>query len=150
MKNVRFLSVFAIAVLPFLAGCAAMSTALRYKDLSVQASPAETVFRKPLPASQKTVWIELSDTSGMDVKLSNLHGLLMEKGYAVVQDPEKANIWFQANVRYLGDASTPAIKESMHAAYGGPVAGAVTGAIIGGVSSNRPGAPYAGAGVGGL
>lgn len=141
----------ALAVLVFLVGgCAAISTGLRYKDLNVQARPAETVFRKPVPAAQKTIWIEQSDTSGMDVKLSDLPSLFNAKGYKVVLDPEKANIWLQTNVRYLGDASTPAIQEAMHASYGGPITGAVTGAIAGGVFSDRPNAPIAGGFIGGL
>ena len=152
MKKISYLSAtLAVATaLSFLGGCAAMSTAIRYKDLNVQARPAETVFRKPLPASQKTVWVELGDTSGMGVRLSGLPALLMEKGYTVVQDPEKANLWFQTNIRYLGDANTPAIQEAMHASYGGPIAGAITGAIIGGVTSSSPNAPFAGAGIGGI
>ncbi len=149
MKN--FFRLTALTVPVFLiGGCAAMSTALRHKDLSVQAKPAETVFRKPVPAAQKTVWIEQSDTSGMDVKLGDLPVLLNAKGYKVVLDPEKANIWFQTNVRYLGDASTPAIQEAMHASYGGPLTGAVTGAIAGGVFGDSPNAPIAGGFVGGL
>ncbi|OGF64442.1 hypothetical protein A2661_02780 [Candidatus Giovannonibacteria bacterium RIFCSPHIGHO2_01_FULL_45_24] len=145
-----FLLVFALTAYALLvSGCAAMSTALRYKDLSVQARLAETVFRKPIPASQKIVWIELGDTSGMDVKLSDLAGLMNAKGYKVVSDPEEANIWLQSNVRYLGDASTPAIQEAMHASYGGPILGAGAGAIIGGLASNSPNAPFVGGFIGG-
>ena len=133
-----------------LSGCAAAMTAIRYKDLKVQSKPDETIFLRPVPQAQKTVWVEVKDTSGENINLSSLHGLLSSKGYRVISDPQAAYYWYQVNVRYLGEADTPAIQEAMHAGYGGGIIGGVGGAVIGGMASNQRYGTAAGALVGGI
>ena len=148
-KAISFLGLILAAGF-FLNGCAAAMTAIRYKDLKVQSKPEETIFLRPVPQAQKTVWVEVKDTSGENINISSLHGLLSSKGYRVVSDPEAAHYWYQVNVRHLGEVNTPAIREAMHAGYGGGIIGAAGGAIIGGTASNQRYGTAAGAIVGGI
>lgn len=150
MRKLTGFWVLVLATSFFLNGCAATMTAFRYKDLKVQSKPDETIFLRPVPQAKKTVWLEVKDTSGESINLSSLHGLISSKGYRIVSDPEAANYWYQVNVRYLGEANTPAIKEAMHAGYGGGIIGGVGGGIIGGMASNQRYGTVAGALVGGI
>lgn len=150
MKKLMGLGVLILAAGFLLNGCAAAMTAMRYKDLKVDTKPEETIFLRPVPQSQKTVWLEVKDTSGKNINLSSLHGLISSKGYKIVSDPEAAHYWYQVNVRYLGEVNTPAIREAMHASYGGPLGGAIGGGVIGGMASNQRYGTLAGALVGGV
>jgi hypothetical protein len=111
---------------------------------------SDSIFLNPAPADKKTVWVEIRDTSGESIDLSPLKGLLAARGFKLADDPNKTNYRMRVNSRYIGKTSVPAIKEAVHAGYGGPLTGAVAGGVIGGTLSDRPLAPLAGAGIGGL
>lgn len=151
MKKNRWLTLtFLVFIGMYLAGCAATMTAIRYSDLDVQTQMSDTIFLDPAPQEKRTAWIEVRDTSGEGIDLNPVRGLLAAKGYKVIDNPNRANYRVQINARYVGKTTVPAIKEAVHAGYGGPLTGAVAGGVIGGTFSDRPLAPLAGAGIGGL
>lgn len=132
-----------------LSGCAAMVTALKYKDLEVGTKMSETIFLDPVSPEKRTVWIELKNTSDQEIDLSPLTNLLAAKGYRVVTDPEKVQYLLQVNVLFVGKTSQAAIDASLGAGYGGPLAGAIAGAGIGAGLGDAKGAAI-GAGAGAL
>lgn len=114
-----------------LSGCAAAVAALKYKDLEVQTRMSETIFLEPVAPEKKSVWIEVKNTSDQDVDLAALIGLLAAKGYKIVTDPNASHYRLQVNVLYVGKASQAAIENSLHAGFGGPLAGIIAGAGAG-------------------
>lgn len=81
-----------------LTGCSAVSTAVKKRNLEVKTQMSETIWLDP--ASQKTVYLQIKNTSDKD--MSNLAGLIKQaveaKGYTVVNNPNAAYYWIQANV----------------------------------------------------
>lgn len=117
---------FLVALLGGATGCAATVTALKYKDLEVQTKMSETIFLEPVSPAERTVWIEVKNTSDQDVDLSPLAGMLQAKGWKVVQDPDAAHYRLQVNVLYVGKASQAAIDNAVYAGFGGPLFGAAS------------------------
>lgn len=97
---------------------------------------SETIFLDPVAPDKRTVFLQLKNTSdkqeinySMAVKTA-----IQAKGYQVLDDPNKANYWIQANVLKVGKSD---LRESQHwlsQGYGGAVAGAVIGSQFGGGS----------------
>lgn len=138
-----------LAVAMALTGCAAMVTAVKYKDLEVGTKMSETIFLDPVAPEKRTVWIELKNTSDQELDLSPLNSMLAAKGYRVVTNPDAAQYLLQVNVLFVGKASQAAIDQALGAGFGGPLAGALAGAGIGAAVGDTRGA-VVGAGVGGL
>lgn len=139
-----------LVVLLIGSGCAATVTAIQYKDLDVQTKMSATIFLPPAAAAKKTVWIDVRNTSDKELDLSSLTSMIVAKGYTILSDPDQANYRLQVNVLYVGKADVSALENAVYAGWGGPVAGAAAGALVGvGVSGTGTGA-LIGAGVGGL
>lgn len=137
------LALLSLALL--LGGCAATTTALRYKDLDVQTKMSNSVFLDPVAPNQRTIFVQVRNTSDKPFNIQNdIIGHLVAKGYKVVQDPNKATYILQANVLSVGMVDESALEKSTLAGFGGVAAGAGVGALLGG---SRAGA---GAVVGGL
>jgi hypothetical protein len=130
--------------------CAATVTALKYRDLEVQSKMSETVFLDPISPDQKTVWVEVKNTSDQEVDLAALTNLIAAKGYRVVSDPSQAHYLLQANVLYVGKASQAAIDQAIGAGYGGPLGGILAGGVAGAGIGQSPTAVGIGAAAGGL
>ncbi len=137
------LALMSLALL--LGGCAATTTALRYKDLDVQTKMSNSIFLDPVAPAQRTIFIQVRNTSDKPFNVqSDIVGRLVAKGYKVVQDPSKATYILQANVLSVGMVDQSALEKSTMAGFGGVAVGAGVGALLGG---SRAGA---GAVVGGL
>jgi hypothetical protein len=129
--------------------CAATVTALKYRDLEVQSKMSETVFLDPISPDQKTVWVEVKNTSDQEVDLAALTNLIAAKGYRVVSDPSQAHYLLQANVLYVGKASQAAIDQAIGAGYGGPLGGILARGVAGAGIGQSPTAVGIGAAAGG-
>lgn len=114
-----------------LVGCAAAQIALEHKDLDVQTQASATIFLAPAQPEKKAVWIDIKSTADREVDLSALPGLIASRGYRVVQNPNEASYWLQANVLYVGNASLSAIRDSIYAGWGGAMGGAAVGGLAG-------------------
>ena len=127
------------------AGCAATTTALRYKDLDVQTRMSDSIFLEPVPPAQRTVFIQVRNTSDKPFDIQkDVAAAIAAKGYKVVNDPRKAHYILQANVLQVGRTDKSALENALAAGYGGAIAGAAIGGLLGGDK------PVRGAVVGGL
>jgi hypothetical protein len=136
-----------VALLAALSGCAAVHTSIAKKDLDVQTKMSDTVFLDPPDPGQKSVYVEIKNTSGkanFDVQPYIVRAL-QAKGYEVTDNPRQAHYWLRANVLSVDKASPTAAEQALGGGYGGAWAGATLGATIGGAAGGWPGAGYGGA-----
>ncbi|MBN6742755.1 complement resistance protein TraT [Acidithiobacillus sp. MC6.1] len=128
-----------------LSGCAATQVALEHKNLAVQTKMSNTVFLTPVPPAEQTVYIQFKNTSDKTLDVSTLEqeidANLANQGYRVVPY-QQAHYMLQINVLSVGKMAPSAAQQSLMGGYGGALAGAAAGGLIG--------QSYMGAGVGGL
>lgn len=130
-----------IATAMVLAGCAATYTGIRYGELKVQNKMSATIFLDPVPPAQRTVFVQVRNTSDKPFNLQqDVAAALAAKGYRVVQNPRKAHYWLQANVLQVGMADEAALEKARVAGFGGVAAGAGVGALIAGSGHRGTGA----------
>jgi hypothetical protein len=114
-----------------LGGCAATQVALEHKDLAVQTQMSHTVFLDLENRTEKTVFLDVRNTSDRDLTIEPMiRGRLEQAGYRLLSDPQAAFYILQVNVLQVGQTSPSALSASMKGGWGGPVAGAVSGAAI--------------------
>lgn len=142
----------AASTLGSLSGCAATQVAIAKRDLDVQTKMSASIFLDPVKLSQRTVYVQVRNTSDkpeFDVSV-DLVQAVTAKGYQVVDDPDLAQFYLQANVLYVGKSSTTAAQALLSSGYGAPLTGAVTGlALVGALGNNPGGRALAGGAVGG-
>lgn len=134
-----------LAALALMAGCAATTTAIRYKDLDVQTKMSNTIFLDPVAANQRTIFVQIRNTSDKPFDIQGeIMSALMAKGYRVVNDPAQAHYILQGNVLAVGRTDQSALENATGLGFGGVAAGAAAGALLGGSRA------WQGAAVGGL
>ncbi|HET6468702.1 MAG TPA: complement resistance protein TraT [Geminicoccaceae bacterium] len=116
-----------------LAACAATTTAIAKRDLDVQTQMTETVFLDPIPASRRSVFVDVRNTSDKpDLELqAAVAGAIRDRGYTVVDDPEAAHYVLQANVLQAGRSSETAAERAYRGGFGSAIAGGAVGAAAG-------------------
>ncbi len=114
-------------------GCAAIHTAVKKSDLEVSTQMSETVWLDPVGPEKKTVFIQLRDTSDKQgiVQSQAIIDAIINKGYKIVQDPEKAQYWLMMNVRKVGKADLRDTSHWLSQGYGAAITGGVVGSTIG-------------------
>lgn len=116
-----------------LGGCAATYTAVAKRNLDVQTKMTETVFLDPVPPGERTVYVEIRNTSDkpdLDVG-SAIRQDIQAKGYRIVDDPRQAHYVLQANVLQAGKNSETATQEAYKGGFGGTLIGAAGGGALG-------------------
>lgn len=144
-RSRRLLS--ALVLLFGLSACAAATTAIDKRDLDVQTRMTETVFLDPVAAEQRTVFVQIRNTSDrpdFDIE-SQVVARLAESGWRVVANPERARYLLQANVLQVGRSSRSAAERTFAQGFGGTLIGAAAGAGAGRAVSEAPGAMIGGA-----
>ena len=114
-----------------LGGCSAIDKSIKYGSLDVQTKMSETVFLDPVADDQRTVVLQIRNTSDKkDLDLvSEIKMAIEEKGYKIVTDPRKAHFMIQANVLQVGKSTQEDPFSSLTAGYGGVLAGSTIGAL---------------------
>ena len=139
--RIAALSVVAVS----LSGCAAAQLALTHKNLDVQTKMSNTIFVPPVSPSKQTVYVQFKNTADQSLNVpaltQELDARMESQGYRVVPYSQ-AHYLLQINVLSIGKMSPSAAQESLTGGYGGALAGAAAGGLIG--------QSYVGAGVGGL
>ncbi|PAV01237.1 conjugal transfer protein TraT [Arsenophonus sp. ENCA] len=111
-----------------LTGCSAVSTAVKKRNLEVKTQMSETIWLDP--ASQKTVYLQIKNTS--DKEMSDLASLIRKaveaKGYTVVNNPNAAYYWIQANVLKADKMDLRDAQHFLSQGYEGAALGAAVGA----------------------
>ncbi|MGC8821743.1 MAG: complement resistance protein TraT [Desulfurella sp.] len=145
----HFFSVlFALGLVFYLSSCATVMSGIENAKLQTQAKMSNTIFLTPVGPAQKTVFVQVRNTS--QVSMPDLKAMVIQKlqanGYKVIDDPQKAHYWLQANVLYMG-------KETQFATFDGALAGGFGGALAGasiGQGYGQGAAALGGAAVGSL
>lgn len=134
-----------LSMTALLAGCAATATSLRYKDLDVQTKMSATIFLDPVAPEQRTIFVQIRNTSDKPFFIEpEVASALAAKGYRLVTDPRQAHYILQANVLAVGRTDQSALENATGLGYGGVMAGAAAGALLGGSRA------WQGAAIGGL
>ncbi len=146
MSIAHLRAVLALAAFAPLAACSGVDALTNHAELDVHTHMSETVFLDPVPASAKTVYIGVRNTSdypSLDVR-TPLAQAIAARGYTVVDEPGAAHYMVQANVLQAGQLKGDP-NALLSASYGQPLLfGSAAGALTGVGSGNG----YAGLGVG--
>ena len=127
MKNKKWIFVLLTTLLLVFSGCGALNTAVKKRNLDVQTKMSETIWLNPVSTNQKTVFVQIKNTSGKVVNVEEaIKRTLSQKGYYIVEDPNQASYWLQANVLKLDKVD---LRESDP--FGSGILGAGVGASLG-------------------
>ena len=83
-----------------LSGCAAVHTSIAKKDLDVQTKMSDSIFLDPVEPSQKTVYLNIrntSDKTNFDIT-GTVARALEGRGYRITNNPKEAHYWLQVNI----------------------------------------------------
>lgn len=137
-------------ILATLYGCAATHTSISKRNLDVQTKMSETIFLDPVAPQQKTVFIQIRNTSGnnqLDIE-TQLARNLSNKGYTIVHDPKVAHYLIQTNVLQVGKVDLKESQDMLSEGFGGGLLGAGAAAALGGDGRTILGVGLMGAAVG--
>jgi len=141
-KTFLMVSGLSLAAIQF-TGCQAAHTAIAKRNLDVQTKMTETVFLEPTSSENKTIFVDVKNTSDQDIAVrSGVEAALKSRGYTIVDNPNKASYMLQANVLQIGKSNLNEIRSAFNAGFGngavqGAVAGAATGYVVGGGSGKN-------------
>ncbi len=130
-----------------LSGCAAVHTSIAKKDLDVQTKMSDSIFLDPVEPSQKTVYLNIrntSDKTNFDIT-GTVARALEGRGYLITNNPKEAHYWLQVNILSVDKASPTAAEAALRSGYGGVALGAAVGTATGAAIDG-----WSGAGIGGL
>ncbi len=139
MKVSLYSTVFLASSLLLFSGCAT-------SQLQTSAKMTQSVFVNPVAKEKRTIFVSMKNTSGADIMLEpRVVQTLINRGYSVIDDPEKASYVLMANVLYCN-------KKSENNVASGAMMGGAAGALANSGSNGRSMAVagLAGAVVGGL
>ena len=142
--NFRLAGVIGICL--FVSGCSATTTAVSKRNLDVQTKMSDSIFLDPLPPHQRTVFIQIRNTSDKtNFSIENeINAAVIQRGYRLVDNPDKASYLLQANVLQVGKTSPTAAEQAFGSGFGGALFGGAIGAV-----GTRAGTKNTGAIIGG-
>ncbi|ASK79122.1 complement resistance protein TraT [Paraphotobacterium marinum] len=117
-----------------LTGCAALTTAIKHRNLNVESEMSSTIWLDPVTSQQKTVYIQAKNTTGKDINIqSKLTKALQQKGYQVItNNPSSAQYWLQINTLKFDKMDPNSAKGLLSKGYGDAL---VTGGTIAGIAA---------------
>jgi hypothetical protein len=136
-----------VGVSMLLAGCAAVDANVNHGNLVVNTHLSETVFLDPVPVEKRTIYVSMRNTSDhpeLDIS-GSLRTAVAQRGYLVVQDPNKAQYMLRANVLQAGEVDANSKAAMLSASYGQPL---LAGVLAAGTTSALGGNTGTTAGVG--
>ena len=133
-KNLKTI-LFSLLLIFAFVSCSTMHTVISKRNLDVQTKMSDTIWLEPAAANEKTVFIQIRNTSGKNLNIEQkITNILASKGYRIVNDPSEAKYWLQANILKVD-------KVNLDSDNG--FSDAVLGAGIGGVlGAQRSGGAY--------
>ena len=149
----KLLVIFSVAFL--LAGCAATQTMISKRKLDVQTKMSDTIFLNPVEDSQKTIYVQIKNTSDKpNFNVENkIKTTLTGRGYTVVNRLSKAHYLLQANILQIGKIDPTASEKMFAGGYGyGSSVQAIGAGVVGGalISGNSGAGMLAGGLIGGI
>lgn len=135
-----------------LSACAAMNTAITHRHLDVQTKMNPTVFLPPAEIHDKTVYVDVHNTSGKSgINLTSpIKASLKSKGYRILTSPSKAHYLLQVNIRQLGKSSQSAAQQAYGGGYGSALSGAALGVGVAAATGGNGSSMIAGGVLGGI
>ncbi len=147
LKKLRISNVLmAMVIASILSGCAATHTMVSKRNLEVQARTSTPIFVDAVAREKRTIYMDVrSGVMEFDRREFKRHlreqFALNDNGYALVDDPEKAQYQMAIYVLNLEKASPSAAEAALGKGFvGGVAAGAAGGAILGGRHARGGGA----------
>ena len=119
----------------FLAGCQALHTSIKKRNLDVQTKMSDTIFLDPVGPDKKVMFIEVRNTSdkdNFDVE-GPIKKAMEKRGYRITDNPDEAYYRLQANVLSVAKTTPEEAERILAGGYGAPLAGAAAGAAAGAV-----------------
>ena len=97
-KNLKTILFSSLLIFAFVS-CSTMHTVISKRNLDVQTKMSDTIWLEPAAANEKTVFIQIRNTSGKNLNIEQkITNILASKGYRIVNDPSEAKYWLQANI----------------------------------------------------
>jgi len=124
-----------------LSGCAATQTMISKRNLDVQTKMSNTIFLNPVTDSQKTIYIQIKNTSDKSNFVINneLQTSLENKGYRVVTSLNDAHYLLQVNILQVGKTDPSAAEKALLGGYGSSLSAAFTGGAVGALATGWSG-----------
>lgn len=149
MKN--YLKYFMVGAFAFsIASCTAIYTRMSKSDMQVKVEMSDTIWLDPVAPEQQTIYVQIRNTSGSpyfgDFN-KYIKAEFTNKGYSVVNDPNKAHYLMQVNIKTANLVLETS--DGQVSGVPGAILGGVVGSQVGGGKGNEL-ATTAGAVVGGL
>ncbi len=128
--------IFSLSV-ALLSGCAATQTMISKRNLDVQTKMSNTVFLNPVEDSQKTIYVQVKNTSDKPNFVVNdeLKSALESKGYRVVTSLNSAHYLVQANILQVGKTDPSAAERALMDGYGSSLGAVFTGGAVGALAT---------------
>ncbi len=124
-------------------GCATTQLVLEHKNLKVQTRMSHTIFLDVEKAAQRTVLLDVKNTSDKNVEVAGLIQQRLEgRGYRIVNSPDEAFYIVQANILRVGLHDPSALRESSFDPLDTAGVGVAAGATISALSDNLDGLEY--------
>lgn len=129
MKSKKTLALIVVTIIS-LSGCSAVSTAVKKRNLEVKTAMSETIWLDPVSSDKRTIFIQTRNVTDKEVNIEQeLSSKLVSKGYSVIQDPDKAHYWIQANILKLDKMDLREAQGFLSSGYGGALSGAAAGLL---------------------
>jgi len=129
----RFITWVFLSLLLTVSGCSALHTSVKKKDLTIETKMSATIVLDPVSADKRTVFLQLRNTSdkqGIDYAAAVTEAIA-SKGYTIVNDPEQAHYWIQANVLQVGKTDLRTNDGKTDQGFGAAIQGAEIGSLFG-------------------
>ena len=127
------ITIIFLSLLLVLSGCSALSASVKKKDLAVETKMSATIVLEPVSEDKRTVFLQLRNTSdkqSLDYQ-TPVAAAIKAKGYTIVEDPEKAHFWIQANILQVGKSDLRTINGKTDQGFGAAIQGAKIGSMFG-------------------
>ena len=148
-KNLKTI-LFSLLLIFAFVSCSTMHTVVSKRNLDVQTKMSDTIWLEPAAANEKTVFIQIRNTSGKNLNIEQkITNILASKGYRIVNDPSEAKYWLQANILKVDKVNLDSDNGFSDAVLGAGIGG-VLGAQRSGGASTAIGWGLAGAAIGTL
>ncbi|MBP9777836.1 MAG: complement resistance protein TraT [Rickettsiaceae bacterium] len=122
-----------------LGGCSASKNLMEHSSLKTETKMSSTIFLDPVSAQQKTVLLQIrntSDKSNFNPK-NKIALKLTNSGYRITDDPNKAHYLLQANILKVGEGKPEDVSNALLGGYGAALEGGAVGALAGLYANNH-------------
>lgn len=145
----RLATVLCLFLVLTIAGCAGMTTALKYRDLEMNLDTGREIFLPEIQRNKIALRVTDSTDTGVGKEVAaKAKSILVKRGYVIVEDKKQADFIIYPKLSLIAD-KLAASELHPSSPAGGAATGAVGGALVGASSGDVAGT-LIGAGVGAI